>query len=191
LDYIIFSGNDSRSGIVNYGTKLFAVSRYSQNPSGWAYSGNKISFDVNSESEDYFYGSNATFVISIRNNDVAERTLTVCGLSLIIIGRKQINIRSSWNNKSRPFKQPKRIIHLVSGGQKEIIYSIPVYSYDSLWASIYDGNESSRNFLATATRGFYAIDAVVDVKAGIDKSEYQKAENLTIKLNIRIPRRSQ
>lgn len=181
LDYIIYSDNHSKSGIVDYGSKLYSLSLYASNPSGWAYTGSGISFGVNSDTEKYYYGSNATFTFSIWNNYDVDKEVTVWwsfphnywATNNMIYGKPGTTSPGHSSNLVKTLTVP-------ANNYTTFNYTIPVYSYDRFWSDVYLGGTDSWTSLGKATRGFYAIEPSVEAKTKLEKDSFEKEEPIFV-----------
>ncbi|MFH2027860.1 MAG: hypothetical protein ABIJ08_01865, partial [Nanoarchaeota archaeon] len=186
LDYVIYDNNNSKSGIVDYGGKFFAVSLFKQNPNMFYYQSNDISFDVNSDSETYFYGSNGNFEIRIWNKGSEDKDITVWYSFPHNYWAKHDDIYGRPGTTSPGFISNLHNTTVVPAGGSQIIsYSVPIYSYDRLWADFYYGNETSRSFIGKATRGVYAVPAAMEISIDPDKEEYLKGEKINALVSLK------
>ncbi|MEM0316148.1 MAG: hypothetical protein QXL61_08650, partial [Archaeoglobaceae archaeon] len=74
LEYEILDYNNT---LVDSGIKKFAVSKYAENPKGFVYRGNEITFAITSPEERYAYGSDVPFTIHIWNKGSTDRNISV------------------------------------------------------------------------------------------------------------------
>ena len=185
--HIDYSLIDDEYGEVQrvHDVKKFVVSKYAENPEGFVYQGKDITFSVVSDSEYYVYGSNATFTILIWNRGDADKNVT-CWWSFPhdywarhdpIYGSPGTTCPGHRSNLYKTLSVPAH-------GEVSFEYSVPVYSFDRLWADFYEGDNTSLNYLGKASRGFYVLKPSVHIDLRTDKIEYGRGENVSILLNI-------
>ncbi|NAT10896.1 hypothetical protein C4E22_05040, partial [ANME-1 cluster archaeon AG-394-G06] len=185
LDYSLM--NDSAGEVQRvHDVQRFAVSKYAENPDGWVYKGKRISYGVNSESEDYAYGSNGTFTIQIWNHGDVDKNVTCWWSFPHNYGAKHDPIYGS-PGTTRPGHRSNlyRTLTVPAHGEASFVYSIPVYSYDRLWADFYEGDETSHTRLGGASRAFYSFRPSVGIDVKTNKDEYEIDENVLIPSNLK------
>ena len=185
LDYSL--ANDSVGEVQRVrDTQRFAVSKYAANPDGWVYKGKGISYGVNSKSENYAYGSNGTFTIQLWNHGDTDKTVTCWWSFPHNYWAKHDPIYGS-PGTTRPGHRSNlhRTLTVPAHGEASFVYSVPVFSYDRLWADFYEGDETSRTYLGGASRAFYCFRPTLEIKVETGKSEYASGEKVPLLLNFK------
>jgi len=182
LEYEILDYNDM---LLESGVQRFAVSKYAENPDGFVYHGEEISYAVSSGSENYAYGSDGTFTIKIWNHGDIDRTVT-CWWSFPhnYWARHDLVYGSPGTTSPGHKSNLYQTLIVPAHGSTSFIYSVPVYSYDRLWAEFYEGDETSHTYLGRASRGFYVFNPLIEVNVSTDKQEYIKGEGVSLQLNL-------
>jgi len=172
IDYSLMNNSHGEvQGIHNI--KKFAVSKYKENPNGFAYQGSQISFAITSDAEQYPYGSPAVFTFHIWNKGSIDKNIKVTWGS----------IHHSWYGIIPPGWDDalNNTITVPSQGYASFTYVLPkVVDLDRFRAKFYDGN----NYLGGAEKGFWMFKPTLSINVQTDKTEYARGENGTIILNI-------
>jgi hypothetical protein len=142
-----------------------------------------ITFSVASDAEYYAYGSAGVFTILVWNNGNNPRNITVWysfphnywATSNPIYGSPGTTSPGNVSNLKQTLTVPPK-------GTNSITYSVPLVSYDRLWADFYD--ESNR-YLGKASRGFYTFDPSVEVTVKADKKHYKARDDVSLTVNLR------
>jgi parallel beta-helix repeat protein len=163
FEYEIFDVNNYS---VESGVKKFAVSEYAENPDGWVYQEGEITFGVNSESENYAYGSKGVFTINIWNHGDTDRNITFRGRHFHHYG----------------VGLPKTSLVVPSNGGNSFIYTLDNVSHED-WLVVYFYDEEG-NKLGTASNGFYVFHPSVGIGIETDQKEYAKGEDVFVSLNL-------
>jgi thiol-disulfide isomerase/thioredoxin len=176
---------DYQGTLLDSGTKMFAVSKYAENPDGWVYQGSEITFGVNSESEHYPRGGNAEFIIQVWNHGDTDKTVTAWYSFPHNYWATHDSIYGS-PGTTRPGHSSNlhETLTIPAQSSASFTYSVPVVSYDRLWADFYEGDETSNKYLGGASRGFYVFDPSIAVNVSTDKDEYAKGEIVSIPLSL-------
>ena len=182
--YSVVSQENERQVMVS-SLYTFAVSKFSENPQGVAYNGKQINFDVSSDAEEYSFGSNGTFIIQVWNSGDTNRNVTCWWSFPHNFGAKGDPIYGSPGTTTPGHNSNlHRTLSVPAHGKASFAYSVPIYSYDRLWAEFYEGGESSNNYLGQASRGFYVFDPSISIAIRADKQEYSKGEKVQASLNL-------
>lgn len=184
VDYKLLNGNEIMQR--GYDVASFAVSMYKETPGGFAYHASNISYGVSSDSENYANGGNGTFTITVWNRGNESKNITVWWSFPHNYWTKAKPIYGAPGTTSPGHVSNLNRTLLVPGeGSASFQYTVPLFSYDRLWADFYDGYESSLNFLGKATRGFYTFEPSVEVKAETKEDTYLAGDNATLYLSLR------
>lgn len=155
----------------------FAVS----SPPTGVIKGPDFSFAVNSDSENYAYGSDASFTITMYNNTDMEKTITAKYFFPHHYWETvDAQYGGDWGNSNLnivktitiPPKSSENFTHVLHNARASI---------DRLWAYFYD--ESGKQ-IGMSTRGFYVFRPSIDVSVQTDKSVYVKGDNVNLSLRL-------
>lgn len=140
-----------------------------------------FNFSVNSSSEHYARGSDATFTVTMYNHTDAERTITAkyffphhfweSGSNAIYGG--------DWNNRNLNLT---RTMTVPAKGSASFTHTQNVWAnIDRLWAYFYDENGKE---VGGSSRGFYVFQPAVDVSVKTAKTLYARGETVNITVNL-------
>jgi len=143
----------------------------------------EITFGVNSDAEYYAYGSEGVFTVLIWNNSDATQNIT-CWYSFP---------HNYWRTGNPIYGSPgttspghrsnqKRTIEVPAKGENSFTITVPLVSYDRLWADFYDASDK---YLGNATRGFYTYTPSVTVNIATDKEMYRPGGEVALSLDLR------
>lgn len=161
-----------------------AVSKFNATGGGWTYPGGNISFAVTSDAERYADGSNATFRVTIRNSGTSDETVTAWWAFPHNYGHNPSPEYGARTTRPGHNSALNETVVVPAGGERTLIYEVPIYSYDRLWAQFYRGDSNSTEYLGRTSRAFYSFDPRVAVDVTTDKTRYFPGETIDIALNL-------
>lgn len=139
-----------------------------------------ITFGVNSDAEYYANGSEGVFSIHLWNHTSEIKNVTVWWSFPHNYWAKHDPIYGSPGTTSPGNKSNlKKTLEIPAHGEAVHTYTVPIYSYDRLWADFYDENGT---YLGKASRGFHSYNPSCNVIASTEKYEYKGAD--TVSLNV-------
>ncbi|MFH0844922.1 MAG: hypothetical protein V1930_05555, partial [Pseudomonadota bacterium] len=140
----------------------FVVSNPPQTPAEKA----ELTFSIQSDAEDYIYGSVATFTIIAFNESETERNVTV-----------------SYDGKSRSLSvPPKGTTGFTYEKEITTVYYHWGHSWGGLWAIFAEGN----NYLTTSSKTYWVTWPSANVTVQTDKGIYRRGETVSIDTSIKI-----
>jgi hypothetical protein len=139
-----------------------------------------FNFAVNSDSEHYASGSDATFTLTMYNHTDTERTITAKYFfphHYWESGNSQYG--GDWSHKDINLT---RTLTVPAKGSASFIHTQNVWAnLDRLWAYFYDENGVQ---VGDSSRGFYTFQSAVDVAVKTDKIMYTKGETVAVTCNL-------
>ena len=171
LEYGILDYNYT---LIDFDTIRFAVSRYAENPEGFVYQGEKISFAVSSPEERYAYGSDVPFTIHIWNKEDRDRSILVK------------TSYYDWSLRSVPLEEVNETLHVPAHGEATYTHTVHVgdiyLSHNQLIirAYFYEDGKS----LGRTEKVVYMFSPSVDVHVDTDQKEYAKGEDVFVFLDF-------
>lgn len=162
IDYELYDANGSLiQPQAETDSGRFVVS----NPPADQYKGAEINFAVNSDSEHYLYGSDATFTVTIWNNSDVERTITSSYFAY------HLNVSGSPKTITVPARSSK---------------SFQVIASNITWegwlvVKFYDENNK---YITERWKGIWMDYPSVDVDLKADQAIYGKGEIVNLALNL-------
>ena len=140
-----------------------------------------FNFAVNSDSEHYAKGSDATFTLTMSNHTDTERTITAKYFFPHHYWESGGNSQygGDWSHKDINLT---RTLTISPKGSASFIHTQNVWaSIDRLWAYFYDENGKE---VGMGSHGFYVFQPAVDVSVKTTKSTYAKGETVAITCNL-------
>jgi len=171
LQYYIL---DYDNTLVDFGTKRFAVSKYTENPEGFVYQGKKISFAVSSPEERYAYGSDVPFTIHIWNREDTGRDILVK------------TSYQDWSLRSVPLDEVNKTLHVPAHGEATYTHTVHVgdiyLSHNQLITRAYFYEDGTS--LGRTEKVIYMFSPSINIQIETDKKEYAKGEDVFVSLNL-------
>jgi hypothetical protein len=177
INYVLLDSNNTVIQTMDYmDSSRFVVS----NPPQGGYQGSGITFSVQSDSEQYPYGSDATFTILMFNNTDTDKTITAKYFFPHHFWiERDPQYGGDWEN---PNLNLTHTLSVPAKGQKSFTHTLKnARSADRLWAYFYDANNQQ---VGMATTGFYVFNPSVNASVQTDKTFYLKGEMVNLALNL-------
>jgi hypothetical protein len=142
-----------------------------------------ITFSVNSDAENYANGSEGVFNIHVWNHTDALKNVTVWWSFPHNYWAKHDPIYGS-PGTTRPgnVSNLKETLEVPANGEAVHTYTVPVYSYDRLWADFYD---EGGGYLGNASRAFYSYDPSCIISASTANQEYKGGDEVSLTINLK------
>lgn len=128
-----------------------------------------ISFGVTSDKENYVYGDDGNFKISIWNNSSVDKTITAIYAfphNFWKTNDPKYGAGTTSPNNSCPLQH---VFNIPAGETREYSFSVPLISYDRLWVNFYDENKR----ISTLSRGFNVFHPSLKMNLSTDKRVYK------------------
>ena len=173
-------------GVVQRGRlDRFAVVAFDPTADGWSYRGGNLSLSVNSDSEQYADGANASFTLTVRNRGDAAETVTVYWSFPHNYWETREAIYGAGTTRPATRDSPlNRTLTVPAGGSESVGYEVPVVSYDRLWAEFHRGPNTSGEYLGRASRGFFTFEPAVDVDVATNVSAFVPGDDATVTASL-------
>lgn len=151
----------------------FAISRILGNPGGYIIPGSGMQFSITSDSENYPYGSNATFTFHFWNNENQTKNITY---TWGIIHHSWFGIvPAGWDDALSNYTL------VPANGYVTVDYILPkVVDLDRLRAKFY----ANGKLLGRVDRGFFMFHPKIDIQIITEKKKYRPGENVSLLLNL-------
>lgn len=179
---------DVHGELVHSGTQRFAVSKFAENPGGWVYRGNDLTYAVNSDGEQYWRGQDATFTITVWNNGDSAEQVTFWYSFPHNYWKTQDPIYGVPGTTSPGHRSNlHRTLTVLPGSSESYTCIVPVYSdSDTLWVDFYRGDETSYNHLGRASTGRFSANGApsVQVNTSIENREYFGGMSVPVELTL-------
>jgi fibronectin type 3 domain-containing protein len=156
--------------------QMFVIS----NPAGVAKTP-AITFSVNSDDENYANGSTGVFNIHVWNHTDTAKIVQVYYWfphNLWATNNSNVYGTCSWSEHSSNLHES---FNVPAKGEQTITVSVPLVSYDRLWAEFWDENF---NYIGEGSRGFYVYTPSCQISATTDKSEYKAGDTVSASLKL-------
>ncbi|MFZ5570715.1 MAG: PQQ-binding-like beta-propeller repeat protein [Thermodesulfobacteriota bacterium] len=127
-----------------------------------------VTVSVNSDSEEYLYGQEADFVISVWNHGETDREFTL----------QYFFPHNSAVRHDSVYRPAPLSLLVPAGGMQTQPVTVPLFSYDRLYARVYDENHT---LMAAGSRGFEVYTDTIRVAVGTDKPRYKNGESVLLK----------
>lgn len=168
-----------------------AVTKYKQNPDGWTYRSSNVTYSVTSDHENYPYGSNASFTITVWNDGDTAENITVYWAFPHNAGRTHDRALYGTGGTRPGYAEStlNTTLTVPAGGQRTIPYTVPVHSYDRLWAQFYTGTDpdpsrGSPDYLGRASRGFRAFTPTTETSLNTSGPVHRSGDTAPLTLTL-------
>ena len=155
-----------------------SASRYKQDPAGFAYKGQDVTFSIQSDREVYPLGANGDFSIIVFNNSSSDRQVRV----------KWRFPHNSWVAPDTSMYQNENILDVPAGDKATLDLNVNIINgdgIDRLWADFYNADTGAT--LGRSSKGFYTLRPSLTVNVASDKPQYETGEPMTVIVGVENP----